>query len=361
MILDRLYVDQVRLFEATTLQFAPQFNLITGENGAGKTTLLEAAHLLVRGRSFRRGGLDSLIKYSSDRLLVQGRFGDEHSSTRIELTKQRGELVSMQQDRERVTKISSVATKIPIQTLTPNLAELVLGAPELRRRWLDQGLVHSHADALDALGRYRHVLRQRNAALRHRNSADLDVWDGELAETADRLTILRRSYVDEVEPHLKQAISMLCPDTPIRSELLPGFSGSEYADYLGRQRQRDIKLGITAGGPHRADVQISVDIAGVNPRGLPSAASQLSRGQARSLAAAFTLGQVMYLRSKDQASILLVDDLGSEMDRYHTDQLLQLIEDTGSQTLATAVNASILPQSWIEKMVNIHLSNGQVA
>ena len=361
MILDRLYVDHLRPFDTTTLSFSPQINLITGDNGAGKTSILEAAHLLVRGRSFRRGGLDALISYGSDQMQVQGRFVDDRSTTtRIALTKYRGEAVSLRQDKQAVTKVSDIATQIPIQTFTTELASLVLGGPDLRRRWLDQGLAHSHPDALSRMGHYRHVLRQRNAALRQKDRTALEVWDTELGISGNHLTNLRRQYFSELGEFIQATTELMCPDLPITSEFTPGFQDKDYTNYIDRQRSRDVKLGLTVGGPHRADIQIRLGIESTRNRPQPGASTQVSRGQAKALAVALIMGQIQYLRSRDRTTLLLVDDMGSEMDTHHTNLLLQLIEETNSQTIATMVRPEPLNKGWQSKMARIHLIDGHV-
>ena len=362
MILDRLQVDQVRIVANATLAFQPRLNVIVGPNGAGKTTLLEAIHLLTRGKSFRRGGLDGLINHAADTMRVQGLFqaGNPSVQTRLELTKGRRDLFALLRDRNRVGRISDISTEMPIQTFLPNAAELVLGGPELRRHWLDMGLIHVHGEALKALSHYRRCLRQRNAALRSRHHPQLDAWDFELGASGDVLTNFRQQYFDAVKPILEDCMAAVCPELSVELGFSKGFAGPNYTDSLAKLRPRDVKLGLTNSGPHRADIQLKLSFEGVRRRTSIRAGTQVSRGQARALAAAFGLAQSMYLCTLKRSSLLMVDDLGSEMDTDHTERFLSLLDALGNQVVATMVNSHGLPMRWRREAVEFKLDAGRL-
>ena len=360
MILDRLEVDHVRNVENLSLEFEPGFNLLTGPNGAGKTSLLEAVHLLVRGKSFRRGGLESQISHSSDDMAIRGRFSAVPSSFRLDFTKRRGNPLELRRDRRRVQRISEIVSLVPIQTFLPDLAELIFGAPIERRKWLDFGVLYESSDALRTMAHFRHVLRQRNAALRTRQVAQLDAWDFELVASAEALTSLRRRCFENMIEEVASSVSQLCPELDVSMRFFPGYRGEEFAEDLSKQRPRDVQLRMTNSGPHRADVHVRISVDGRQRRALPSAAVLVSQGQARALAAAFKLGQAQYLKSRGYCSLLLVDDLGSEWDDLHCDRFLNLMTELGSQVLGSAVSAGLLPYDWGERVASFELNEGTV-
>lgn len=360
MILDRLEVDHVRNIEELSLAFEPGINLLTGPNGAGKTSLLEAVHLLVRGKSFRRGGLESQISHSSDDMAIRGRFNVDESSFRLDFTKRRGNPLELSRDRRRVQRISEIVSLVPIQTFLPDLAELIFGAPIERRKWLDLGVLYESSDALRTMAHFRHVLRQRNAALRTRQVAQLDAWDFELVASADALTSLRRRCFENMVKEVASSISRLCPELDVSMRFFPGYRGKDFQEDLRKQRPRDVQLRMTNSGPHRADVHVRINVDGRQRRALPSAAVLVSQGQARALAAAFKLGQVQYLKSRGYRSLLLVDDLGSEWDDLHCDRFLNLMTESGSQVLSSAVSSGLLPNEWAKRVTRFELNDGNV-
>lgn len=360
MTLDRLEVDHVRNIENVSLEFEPGINLLTGPNGAGKTSILEAVHLLVRGKSFRRGGLESQICYTSDNMAIRGRFSDDHSSVRLDFIKHRGNPLELHRDRRRVQRISEIVSLVPLQTFLPDLAELIFGAPIERRKWLDLGVLYESPDSLRTMAHFRHVLRQRNAALRNRQLAQLDAWDFELIASAEALTSLRQRCFDKMIKEVASSVSELCPELNVSMQFFPGFRGEKFAEDLGKQRSRDVKLRMTNSGPHRADVHVGVSVDGRQRRALPSAAVLVSQGQARALAAAFKLGQVQYLKTRGYRSLLLVDDLGSEWDELHCDRFLASMTESGSQVLSSAVSVDLLPQGWTDRVTCFELNQGNV-
>lgn len=360
MILDRLEVDHVRNIENLSLELEPGINLLTGPNGAGKTSILEAVHLLVRGKSFRRGGLASQISHSADGMAIRGRFSADQSSFRLDFTKDRGSPLEIRRDRMRVQRISEVVSLVPIQTFLPDLAELVFGAPIERRKWLDLGVLYENADALRTMAHFRHVLRQRNAALRTRQVAQLDAWDFELVASAEALTSLRQRCFDDMVKEVASSVSQLCPELDVSMRFFPGYRGEEFVEDLRKQRPRDVKLRMTNSGPHRADVLVHIRVDGRQRGALPSAAALVSQGQARALATAFKLGQVQHLKSRGYRSLLLVDDLGSEWDELHCDRFLNFIAELESQVLSSAVSADLLPCDWAERVTRFELNQGNV-
>ena len=360
MKLDRLEVDHLRIIEHAALDPQPAINLFTGANGAGKTSLLEAVHLLVRGKSFRRGGLESQIRHASDAMAVRGRFASEQSTTRIDIAKSRGEPLELRRDRRRVERISEIVALIPMQTFLPDLADLIFGAPNERRKWLDLGLLYESRDSLRTMAHFRHVLRQRNAALRMRHLAQLDAWDFELAASAEAITSLRRKCFTSMAEQVAACAAQLCPELSVSVQFYPGHSGDDFIADLTKQRARDVQLRMTNAGPHRADIRVRISVDRASRRSAPMAAALVSQGQARALAAAFKLGQVQFLKTQGVHSVLLVDDLGSEWDAVHCDRFLALVTELGSQVLATAVSANLLPRAWQNQLAIYQLDTGRI-
>ena len=358
MILDRLEVDQLRTLNRLALELSPGVNLVTGPNGAGKTTTLEAVHLLIRGRSFRRGGLESQIQHGADHTAVRGRLQAGANTIRLDFLKRRGDPHELQRDRRRVERVSEVAELVPLQTLLPDLTELIAGAPAERRKWLDLGLFYEDADSLRAMAHFRHVLRQRNAALRTRQHQQLDAWDFELAASAEALTALRQQSFERMLPSIEVCAERLCPEFKTALTFFPGHRGQSYAAELANQRQKDIQLRMTHSGPHRADILARISVKnGSNRTGL-SVSTLASQGQARALAAALKLAQVRYFKSQGKPTLLLVDDLGTEWDESHCNNFMKLVSDLNVQVLASVVDAHILPKKWQNTYTEFKLKQG---
>src|SRR6202043_2227545 len=72
--------------------------------------------------------------------------------------------------------------------------EILRGAPEERRRFLDRGVASIDPAYLRELTRYARVLRQRNALLQSGSRGALDAWDAEFIAAAESVQQARASY-----------------------------------------------------------------------------------------------------------------------------------------------------------------------
>lgn len=83
--LEELSIRGLGVIDEAVIDFAPGFNVITGETGAGKTMVLTALSLILGGKSDPQ-----LIRHNADRLLASGRFHlspstEERISSSIEI------------------------------------------------------------------------------------------------------------------------------------------------------------------------------------------------------------------------------------------------------------------------------------
>ena len=68
-MLDEITIRGMGVIEEASVEFAPGFNVITGETGAGKTMLLTALSLVLGGK-----GDPQLVREQQDRLVAAARF-----------------------------------------------------------------------------------------------------------------------------------------------------------------------------------------------------------------------------------------------------------------------------------------------
>jgi DNA replication and repair protein RecF len=143
------------------------------------------------------------------------------------------------------------------------------------------------------------------------------------------LTRLRQAYLERLEPFVgDQAQAFLAELAPASLEFRPGWKRAELslADALLLNRERDIAQGHTGLGPHRADWK--VEFAGLPGR------EALSRGQEKLAALACVLGQARdYAARRGDWPIVCLDDLASELDLPHQEQVLASALSAGAQVL----------------------------
>ena len=334
MIVERIDIGNVRNIESERLELDPRVNLLAGPNGAGKTSALEAVHLAIRGRSFRTTRPDRVVRRGEERMSVAALMMDESvGRVRLTYTRERRGRVELRRDGQLVRQTSRVASLLPIQLLLPDLPELVFGSPAGRRQWLDWGVFHVKQDYAEVLGRFLRALRHRNALLRAADLKTLPAWTEQVAELGETVAQARRRYFDRVIAHVSASLAALDPDLEVEWDYAPGWNADSLAEVLGQQVDRDVKLGTTQAGPHRADVRVTC--------GSESAAQVLSRGQGKAVASALRLGQAKDLAIAGKRSLFLIDDLGAELDEEHNERYYRQLEDMECQIVATSTEGAI--------------------
>ena len=334
MILERLDIENVRNIASARITLHPRINLLVGPNGAGKTSALEAIHLLIRGRSFRTTRADLVVRNASAAMAVGATVVDELRGTlRLRYGKQRGGRMELRRDGQGVRQASQVAALVPIQLLLPDLPELVFGAPAVRRQWLDWGVFHVKHEYSGTLGGYLRALRHRNALLRAGDLQTLPAWTAQLAELGEAVNDARQSYFERVRGEVTACLGALNPDLVVELGYFSGWKGNSLAELLGQQHARDVKLGATQAGPHRADVSITYES--------DAAAQVLSRGQGKAVASALRLGQAKDLARTGKPSLFLIDDLGAELDERHNERYYGLLGELDCQIVATSTQGAI--------------------
>ena len=345
MILERLELAHIRNIRRAEIQFSPSFNILVGPNGAGKTALLESIHLLVRARSFRAGNLNSLITYGADELLVRAQGRNNELQMTLAVQKKRHEPVRLRCNQVDVRQVSTMAARVPIQVLLPNLADLVFGAPAIRRHWLDWGVFHQDNEYVSVFNEFRRCLRQRNAALRQRDRGAITVWTHRFAVCAEAVARKRETYVEAIRAPFGEALHELAPELKVELELHPGWDLENSEENLDKLFEREIQYGHSQYGPQRADLRLRMrDISG-SPTSR-DAARALSRGQGKCVASAMKLAQVALLQQQGLKTVFLLDDVAAELDLEHAHRFLQLLRATATQVVATTVRGSAFSQSW---------------
>ena len=353
MYLSELSIENFRILDNVQLTLDQQTNLLRGPNGAGKTAVLEALHLLATGRSFRSGGARGLIRHGESTLRVRARL---HSGTWLAIERSTTGGFRARRGSDTVHRISDLARELPLQVLLPDAAELVFGGPAERRSAMDWGLFHVEHGFRDLSRDYALALRQRNSLLRKsqlggvRPDVELEPWSARVAELGEQITTLRVAYVDRLNPLFAETLLRLSPELDLSVDYQPGFEPGSLGTALGADVLREVKLGSTRFGPHRAELRI---------RRLDRlAGSVLSRGQGKIAAFALRLAQAQDLLQRTGiAPVFLVDDVGAELDHEHNERLFGLLQSLQSQVLATTA-LDQLP--WGTGWQLFHVKQGEV-
>ena len=335
MTLRRVQVTDFRCLHRADLDLDPDFTLISGPNASGKTSVLEAIYVLGRGRSFRTRRLDPLIRSGAERMMIVGEaeLPERHVTLGVEGT---AEGLRARVGGERVASLAELAWVLPVQIIDPEIHRLIEEGPNRRRRFIDWGVFHGEHSFVEHWQRYQQTLRQRNAALKSRQSrAVVTAWDAELVRYGELITEARRRYVALLAP-VAATVARRLLDLELVLAYRPGWSAElDLRSALDGSFGRDQELGATQPGPHRADLAIRLEAAAVRDR--------VSRGQQKLLAAVLLLSQIKLFPQDSRAQpTLLLDDPAAELDRAHLTALLDEVRAQRLQLVVTTLQAGNL-------------------
>jgi DNA replication and repair protein RecF len=312
------------------LEFAADYNLIHGANASGKTSILEALAYLGRGKSFRGATPAELIRHGEKEFVLFGRVRSAGSVHRVGVGNSSAGL-ELRIDGDSGGGAAALAEVLPLQIIDPDVHELVAGAPERRRRFLDWIAFHVEHGYLDVWRRFRRALKQRNAALRSGASASsIRSWNAEFAELGLELDAGRRHALSAIAEQL-QAATVALLGTTLGVEYQGGWpQGLELATALGQGMDKDLQQGSTQHGPHRADLRLKFDAR--------LARKLVSRGQQKLLACAMVLAAAEAVQARlERPLLLLLDDPAAELDRASLGRLMSGVAALGCQVVATSL------------------------
>jgi DNA replication and repair protein RecF len=350
---------------------------IVGRNGTGKSTLLEAIELLSTTRP-RRGALDAdMIAYDSGvdlgvapyaRVVGDVLRGDVLARIEIFLQKgeRRGATRKLLKVADRSRRASDVVGIVPTVSFAPDDLELILGPPSIRRRFLDILLSQTDRRYLRTLSRYARILSQRNGLLKRFQSEDVArvstdefvFWDEQLVALGAYVVAARLRTLRGIRDAASIAFDELSPETGVLDtrymssiqetdgwwDAVAGAGdrveaaqrvGVVFEQQIRRSLSQDIARGSTTIGPHRDDLIVTL-----NERPMERFAS---RGQQRLAVVAMKLAEIdVATRAIGATPVLLLDDVLSELDERHQEQLIASLRRHHGQLFVTATDQSLV-------------------
>ncbi len=309
-------------------------NVIYGQNAQGKTNFLEGIWLFTGGKSFRGTRDSNLIGFSQPFARLRIAYQKEYQDSILEETAE----IRLQEKREifinEVMQKSSLALteRFHAVIFSPLHLKLVENGPEIRRKFLDAAISQLYPRYVTLLHQYTRAVAQRNAALKNlRFHPDLEelitVFEDSIAALGARIIRYRCRYVEllaEFAPAIYSGISggkeQLHLEYASRISLDPAESNLVAAlrQTLTDNRQEDEATCSTSVGPHRDDLDLSINDLAVRSYG--------SQGQKRSAVLSLKLAEAQVLDSvTGEQPVVLLDDVMSELDTARQKYILNHI------------------------------------
>ncbi len=346
-----LKLTDFRNIKQSELQLHPRFNIIVGDNGSGKTSVLEAFYHLNTGQSFRSPTPSDVIRHGCDELTL---FASTNDYQTVAISKNRGKKNKIKINDAFIHSASELAYFLPTQLVYQDIFQIIDSGPTIRRRLLDWALFYANRLYFTNWRRYKKNLMQRNALLKQKAArADFSHWDKQLIELGCSLHMDRMHYIEQLMPVFNSILNQLDIDelNDIAIEYKHGWGTSDFSDIdlkdvLNKAWRRDIQLGSTQFGAHKADILFK--------QSQYRAKKVLSRGQQKLILIAFKLAQSQLLA---QPCLYLFDDIASELDATSLAKLLNLFKTMAGQFILTSLEHR---DFGIEDKTMFHMKHGQI-
>ncbi len=352
MTLKRLFIQNLRNLKSVDINPSERVNLFFGENGSGKTSVLEAINVLALGRSFRSHKHKPLINHDHQEFTVFGKVkADDGAEVSIGINRHRDGSATYKANSKMVSSAADLAVYLPIQVIDADTFWLLEGAPKIRRQFMDWLVFHVEPSFFPLWRDCQLCLKHRNSLLRRdrmpsNNSGpgfELASWDQELVVLTEQIHLLRQKCMTQFKEAFYELLNEFINVDGIAIDYFCGWNTEKsFADILRHGVDRDMQLGYTFAGGHRADLHITVN-------GL-DAAEILSRGQQKLLVCALKIAQgYVFSKITGRKTIYLVDDLPAELDQKHRMLLAKWLDSMATQVFITGVEEQSLISVWQNK------------
>lgn len=348
MHLDHLSLTNFKNIAQAKLDFSPKINCFLGNNGMGKSNLLDAIFYLSFCRSFSGVTDAMLMRRGEDFAMARALYTRRGIAEELMLGMARGRRKSLKRGGKEYARLSEHIGLFPIVMSAPQDIDLVRGAGEERRRWMNMVISQSDKRYLDALMRYNAALEQRNKLLRN-GVVDHTLFEAielSMEMTADYIHRTRAAWIDELGRLTDRYYAAIagdgCESVGLR------FAGSLDAPEAGTDhslklllegaRRHDETVRHTTVGPHRDDIEIQLD-------GMPMRRTG-SQGQCKTFTTALRLAQYDFLRrATDLYPLLLLDDVFDKLDSSRVERIMELVtSDEFGQIFVTDTNRKHLDE-----------------
>lgn len=399
MFLKHLSLTNFRSFTRLDVDLPQRVILLVGANAQGKTSLLEAIYFLAAFTSFQTHADRQIVNFHEarsnsltvTRLVADYQRGRSRHRLEARLILEPTGVVTGQRLRKEVLldgvkrHVNEVIGHFNAVIFVPQMSQIVEGAPEDRRRYLNLALAQSTPAYARTLSEYSQALTQRNALLkslgeRGGSPDQLEVWDEALARIGSQIVFWRIEAVQQIEllaarvhhelthgteilrlayepafdplPKPNGQLGLKMPMVLDRSGLSLKEIQSGFREQLQRLRKEEIARGVTTIGPHRDDVRFLANDIDLGNYG--------SRGQVRTTMLSLKLAEVSWMKDRTgEWPVILLDEVMAELDLQRRADLLKYMGET-EQVLFTTTDLNLFEPQFVEKSEVWQVENGKV-
>lgn len=335
------------------MDFHNKMNILLGNNGSGKTNMQDAVYYLCMGKSYFSSGDRHVVRKGESEFSVQGDF-NLNKVFRVKSKVILGKQKSMQVDEKKYDKLSDHMGKCPIVVVAPSDILLLTDGSEERRKLMDQTIIQYDKVYLEALIRYNHFLKQRNALLKQFkengvfNQILLDGISEKMVVESSTIHESRKKFVIRLEERFQYYYKRISGEKEkctciYKSQLFE----TNLKELMQQNQEKDLLLARTTVGIHKDDLSFYINDALLKP--------YASQGQLKSFIMSIKLAQYDIIKEiLNVYPILILDDIFDKLDDTRVADLLQI-------TLEPSIGQVFISDTSLEKIPKLLKSLNQSA
>ncbi|MDY0210314.1 MAG: DNA replication/repair protein RecF [Acholeplasma sp.] len=312
-MINEIKLKQFRNHESLALEIHSKRVFIFGKNGLGKTSLLESIYFASLAKSHRTSLDGSLIMNHKPFAKIDIKTDKHHYQVVIS---EEGTKTAI--DKKPISKLSEYIGGYRVIMFAPEDLELIKGQPSIRRQFLDIEMTQIHKPYLFVLSKYKQILKQRNALLKNIDPKDdltfFNIITDQLSIIGEELIGKRERFVTSLNQAFIRRFKDFNDTDDVRLVYQPNSPLNALKLMLYEKKDKDIFTQTTSYGPHRDDLVFMF-----NDQEAKQFASQ---GQQRLMVIALKLALLDIYDKEDLETVLLLDDVLSELDQEKKMKLL---------------------------------------
>lgn len=330
MLIKKVILQNFRNYDYEEFHFERGINIIIGNNAQGKTNLLESIFYISNLKSHRSSKEINLIKKNKQKAIIQTTIESNDTNYKIKLEIKNNEKKIMVDNNKKKQK----EYKKIINTVIffPEDLDIIKGYEDVRRDYLNHQLSNLSDDYKKTIYEYNKLLKMKNEWFkRKRSGVDVDyeylnVLNDYFAKKAVNLYIARNKYIKKINSYIADIFKSISLEdnlkidyiTQVNLQMEKSLLIEEVNNKISENSKEEELLGKTIFGPHKDELVFNLSNNSLREIG--------SQGQQRMCVLSYKLAELLvYEEITREKSILLLDDVFSELDFEKQKNILKLI------------------------------------
>jgi DNA replication and repair protein RecF len=342
--MNNLELTNFRVHQDYNFSFENNVVMIIGPNGSGKTSILEALYLLSTTKSFRTNENIDMINENSDYCKIHFEFNDDLYE--IVITKDEKKLFY---NNNEIKKFSDYYGMFLVVIFSKDDIAYIDGYPGDKRRFFDMLFSQIDNEYLKTLIKYKEVIKHKNILLKE-NQPNINLiksLNDIIIDLSNFISEKREHYIARLNMELNKKYKVIYRQSYTNSD--------DLKDLLHKNISKELKSQTSMYGVHKDNYEFLKDGK--------DASVYTSAGEARLMMIEIKIAFLSLIKKiTNKITILLLDDILSELDITNTNYILSRIPKTDYVFITTPKMIKI-PKGYkkiILKQKNKEMNNGKI-